>query len=1031
MRDVEPHCYRLRWRQPPHRRRVASMSLFAKDELTCRDPKCRLYLMALIGVALVVVLILALRIWPQPEKVSGSRLLTEARVALVRQQFELAEQLVGRIDRQDPLWSVGQLLAGEAATRAGRLDKALAYYQSIPQDTSQTGVLATFSAAELYREQGRLTEAQDGYLYCLAHQPDDAATHERLAFLYGVTGRRWEALPHFWFLIDHDQVSVDSLVLVADFERPVEQAELVKRSEKAAPDDILSLLAQGAQAVADGHAQAARRLLQQVVTRQPDLIGAQAMLGELLMDGDPRIYAEWHARLPRQADDHPDIWLVRGLFARHHQELRIAARCFWEVTRRAPAHRRGNYQLGQVLTSLGEQAGDAFSARAKLLFSLTQQLDRVSRSRGQDESSVRQVAEILELVGRLREAIAWAKLATSNFPDSNWPAEMISRLASQVNSATPTTIDAANLGLIHSFAKYPDHAELQSSKIRTPAPTEGAATNTSTSIRFAEEATAGIGFVYFNGPDLATPGARMFEQTGGGVAVLDYDGDSHPDLYFTQGAVWRPNATACSPSDLYLDRFYRNSGLGAFADVSAPTHLGDAEFSQGCTVGDWNNDGFSDLYVANVGANRLYMNNGDGTFSDVTPGSGLNESDWTTSCAIVDLNADGWPDIYDVNYLLGKDVYQRICNDHSCSPKNFEGSPDRLFLSLGDGSFQQVPDATPKLNAKGLGIVAADIFERGRPCLFVANDQVPCFFLRNVATSDPPGLRLQEDGLNSGLAFNGDGLAMAAMGIAADDVDANGHIDFFVTTFKDESRILYLQDSPGLFMDATNPAGLRAAGLPFVGWGTQFLDADRNGDMDIVMANGHVDDYRGEGGEYHMRPQFFQNTGGGRFVERFSADVGSFFGRKYLGRGLSRLDWNGDGRTDFVVSNIGDRASLVTNQSTGIGHFLNVRVHATATARDAIGTVVEVSAGNRKWSKQLLAGDGYMASNERMLQFGLGDATTVKELKVNWTSGNITTLSQVPVDVTIELVEGSRWGTLWRGANPTSLIIEQPLQISP
>jgi hypothetical protein len=427
--------------------------------------------------------------------------------------------------------------------------------------------------------------------------------------------------------------------------------------------------------------------------------------------------------------------------------------------------------------------------------------------------------------------------------------------------------------------------------------------------------------------------------------------------------------------------------------------------------------------VANIGRNRLYLNNGDGTFSDVTEGSGITGDDWTASCLVVDLNADGLPDLFDVNYLAGKNVYTAICSGRACSPAAFDGAPDRLHLNRGDGTFEFVANATPESDAKGLGVVAAHLHDRGRPSLFIANDQVPNFLLRNSASNDAFNLRLQNDGFPSGLAYNEDGLPMACMGIAADDVDGDGRIDFFVTNFKDESNTLYLQDANGLFIDATNAAGLRASSWPFVGWGTQFLDADRDGEVDLVVANGHVDDYRDEGGQYHMRPQFFRNTGDTRFVELSGPEIGSYFQRKYLGRGLARLDWNRDGRMDFVVSNIGAQASLVTNQSMGVGHFLNVRLHATATARDAIGSVVEVVTDKRRWSKQLVAGDGYMASNERVLQFGLGAADSLSELRVSWPSGQTTTIRNIPVDVTIELVEGSSRGTLWRGSELDTRVV--------
>jgi hypothetical protein len=210
-----------------------------------------------------------------------------------------------------------------------------------------------------------------------------------------------------------------------------------------------------------------------------------------------------------------------------------------------------------------------------------------------------------------------------------------------------------------------------------------------------------------------------------------------------------------------------------------------------------------------------------------------------------------------------------------------------------------------------------------------------------------------------------------------------------------------------MFVDSTNPSGLKAASMAYVGWGTQFLDADRDSFVDLVLTNGHVDDYRDDGGEYHMRPQFFHQKQRGQFEELFEEKVGPFFGQKRLGRGLARLDWNQDGLMDVAISHIGDRAALLTNTTIGSGHFLNVRLIATTTARDAIGARVTVTTvEDSQWTRPLLAGDGYMASNERVLQFGLGSCTELKDVRIEWPSGAVSVLKSPAVDGTILFVEG-------------------------
>jgi hypothetical protein len=438
-------------------------------------------------------------------------------------------------------------------------------------------------------------------------------------------------------------------------------------------------------------------------------------------------------------------------------------------------------------------------------------------------------------------------------------------------------------------------------------------------------------------------------------------------------------------------------------------------------VGDYNADGFPDLYLANVGQNRLYQNDGDGTFRDVTEESGLDLAGWTSSCLMADLNADGLPDLFDVTYLTGPEVYAIICQKKGCSPSVFEGVPDRLHINQGDGTFRWIEGATPETNSKGLGIVAFDLFERNRPCLFVANDQVPNHFLRNLPSGDPINIRLEDQAFLSGLGHNMDGLAMACMGIAADDVNHDGLLDLFVTNFKSEPNTLYIQDVEGLFIDRTHLSGLYHPSLPMTGWGTQFFDADLDGASDLVVTNGHV--YPEEETEYLMPTQFFQNDGQGRFAELLAEDLGPYFEKKHAGRSLARLDWNRDGRMDFVVSNINEPAALLTNSTETEGHSLGVRLVATQTARGAIGSIVEVEAGGRKWTKPLMAGDGFQASNERLLHFGLGSADIVSSITVTWPSGRMDKLKDLPPDGVLELVEGMS-ATFTQGSRPKSVAVE-------
>jgi len=258
----------------------------------------------------------------------------------------------------------------------------------------------------------------------------------------------------------------------------------------------------------------------------------------------------------------------------------------------------------------------------------------------------------------------------------------------------------------------------------------------------------------------------------------------------------------------------------------------------------------------------------------------------------------------------------------------------------------------------------------------------------------------------SGVAFSEDGRVQASMGVAIDDADGDQLLDLIVTNFYNEGTAFYRQTSPRQFEDARRRFGLREPSLFQLGFGAQFLDADLDGRPDLVVANGHIEDFSDRGVPYRMRPQFFRNRDGTVFDELHSDSVGPFFGRELLGRGLARLDWNGDGKEDFAISHLDGPAALLTNVTQPAGHFLALRLVGTRCARDAIGTSVSCAAGGRVVTRQLTAGDGYMASNERQLVFGLGEADRVERLTIHWPSGREEIYNDLPADRHYLAIEG-------------------------
>ena len=522
-------------------------------------------------------------------------------------------------------------------------------------------------------------------------------------------------------------------------------------------------------------------------------------------------------------------------------------------------------------------------------------------------------------------------------------------------------------------------------------------------------AEAGLDFRYYNGTTATEGLGHILQTTGGGIGVIDFDVDGWPDLYLCQGGLWDERGDRST----YRDRLFRNLGNGRFADVTEEAGLGDGEFTQGVAVGDYDGDGDPDLYLANAGPNRLYRNEGNGTFRDVSKEAGVSGNEWTTSAAIVDLNGDGLPEIYAVNYLLTKEVLARNCarsgHPMGCSPTMFTAEQDRLYQNLGNGRFRDVTAESGIIAAdgKGLGIVAADFTGSGKINVFVGNDTTANFYFVNQTAGPGSALRFEEMGILSGLAFNDAGEGQACMGIAAGDYNGDGLLDLLVANFFADSNTLYRQLPEHMFVDESRRANLREPSFSMLGFGTQFIDGDLDGRLDAIVSNGHVDRYPDGSVPDLMPPQYFQNAGDGRFVEIQGQSLGEYFQRSYLGRSVVVLDWNRDGKEDVCISHLDAPVALLTNCSPDTGHYLAIKLQGVASNRDAIGSVLELTAGGQTLMRQMVGGNGYMASNERKIIFGLAEAEVVDRLHIRWPSGAEQTFENLPADQELLIVEGA------------------------
>ena len=518
-------------------------------------------------------------------------------------------------------------------------------------------------------------------------------------------------------------------------------------------------------------------------------------------------------------------------------------------------------------------------------------------------------------------------------------------------------------------------------------------------VRFTDVTTElGIEFRHVNGES----GKKYFiEPIGSGVALFDYDNDADVDLYFVNGSDL-PGMTSSIPP---TNRFYRNEG-GTFTDITDEASVGDTGYGLGCCVGDYNNDGFTDLYVTNYGPNVLYYNNGDGTFTDVTATAGVAGDQFSSGCAFVDVNADGYLDLYVVNYVQFDPETNPECSRQGiltyCTPEALPGVADVFYRNNGDGTFTDVSESAgvSTANGKGLGVVCGDVDNDGDVDIFVANDTTPNFLYRNERND----MRMMEDALFAGVALSEEGRAYSGMGANLGDFDNDGYLDIVITNFQDQTNSLYHNAQSGFFTEMSFAKGIGERSLPYLAWGVDFIDVNNDGWLDLFIANGHLDDNIAEIdpiGTYAQPNQLFLNNRGIRFSENPDAAIA----QKKVSRGAAFGDIDNDGDVDIVVSNLKDAPTVLRNDGDNTSRWLAVKLIGTRCNRDAIGARVTVVSGGLTQMREVKSGSGYLSQNDLRLHFGLADATRVDTLTVRWLCGSVQTLQNVETNQVLIIYE--------------------------
>jgi enediyne biosynthesis protein E4 len=522
-------------------------------------------------------------------------------------------------------------------------------------------------------------------------------------------------------------------------------------------------------------------------------------------------------------------------------------------------------------------------------------------------------------------------------------------------------------------------------------------------------AISGINWVHTSG---RSPMAHLPETVGAGCAFLDYDNDGWLDIYLV-------NSGPCDfyqPSPPLRNALYRNNRDGTFTDVTEKARVPGSAYGMGVAVGDYDGDGLPDLYVTQYPHSILYHNNGDGTFTDVTDKAGVSAPGWATSAVWFDYDNDGRLDLFVSHFVDYSKAKLKFCGDlitkerHYCIPSIYDPMPCWLFHNNGDGTFTDVSQESGIAQhlAKAWGVVAADLNNDGRIDLYVTNDTVPNFLFANRGKG-----KFEEIGTLAGVGLSVFGKPRSGMGVDAADYDQDGWIDLFEANVDQEMFSLYHNDKNEVFSDVSNPNGIGSATRLMSGWGLKFFDFDNDGNIDLLLCNGHPDDRieQMRGNVKYLEPMLLFRNQGTSF-ENISRKSGTFFSRPLAGRGMALGDFNNDGGVDVLVSQNNAAPILLRNNAGRENHWLGVWLIGKKANTDAIGAKVTYQAGDLKRHQFKVGGGSYLSSHDPRMVLGIGKRTKIDWLEVQWPqpSGKTERLTDLPVDRYVTIVEGEgKW----------------------
>lgn len=762
---------------------------------------------------------------------------------------------------------------------------------------------------------------------------------------------------------------------------------------------------------------------------------------ELLKSGDPAAQScygwllstnqrfdelsRWAATTDARHQRYPAYWIAMGNLAVHRRD-RSARFCFLQAMLREPSFLEAIQGLAAAMRLEGETEGvDRIEKRVSRIRS-TQRLLMRTGSEPNNLNLRLEIAEHLRVMGRELEGVLWQEIVFLQQPESTPSRVKIEQFRQSLSGSDWSGISEPSLLCGFTLEGLATHdamlAKIKASVSDTvtnasPRAETMGAVNTRHQIVLHDEASdLGVAFQYRNASVPVQRNFRLFEALGAGCVWLDFDQDGWVDLYLGQAAC-DPQAETSSTVQEDSNRLYRN-GEHVFSDVTLVSLTTDWNYTLGMTSGDLNQDGFPDLVIGNVGVNRVLINQGDGTFREQPIGGDWNKGKLTSSLAIADITGDALPEVIESVYVDDPQVFDEVEFDAAGkaislpSPKQVRAARTRYFSGVtGDDATMGLFDTSAETLTTGLGLIVTDIDGDGGNEVFSANDQNPNhLWKRTSENSKPPAWT--DFGIISGVAFGKGGKPFACMGVAVADFDRNGKLDLHITNYSGECSNQYMQQTGETlrFVDQALVYGFNGPTVGMVGFGVQAIDFDNDSDEDLVIANGHIDDFVELGLGFEMPTQVLSRVG-----ETFElSDVAgepSYWKARHLGRAIGKADWNRDGKIDFAVTHLKRPVAVMRNSTASDGQFLQLQLVGLQSERDAIGATVKVTFDGRTIVKAIQSGDGYMAKNESVLCFGLGKANEAESISIEWPSGQVQEFRGVGSGTRYLAIEGAN--ALW------------------